>query len=280
MVQESSQSEPGVFSKLWSLMDSWGTGQKVEKPARNIARDALNADAISEDAANRARAASGANPLPSGMSENDVRNVSQGDRGAVRSGTATAAGAFAAVAVATAIEAAKEYGFAKLGEKVAEAASGAGTQLRRIFKRGGPKAAPAANRGLTWTTEATGRSSASKAWEDAVPGASYEVATRRRNVPALRYDNPNPAGSSMVRFDAVDEANPKILIDRKWGVTTKTDQVRKFQDGPLQALQQNPEYRLRIEVPSKKAETDARRLVRYATGSNTHPRIEIVIAPQ
>lgn len=135
----------------------------------------------------------------------------------------------------------------------------------------------AQNRGLTWTRESTGRSSAARAWEDSVPGATSDIATRQRNVPALRYDNPNAAGDPFVRFDGVDPANPKTLIDRKWGVTTKSDQVRKFQEGPLEALRQNPDYRLRIEVPNRKAQVDARRLLDYATGSKDHPQIDIVI---
>ncbi len=134
------------------------------------------------------------------------------------------------------------------------------------------------NRGLTWTTERTGKSSAARAYEDSVPGATSDLATQSRNVPALRYDNPNPAGDPFVRFDGVDPANPKVLIDRKWGVTTKTDQVDKFRDGPLEALRQNPDYRLRIEVRTERAATDARRLVRKATNSNdAHPQIDIVV---
>ncbi|MFO0881259.1 MAG: Hint domain-containing protein [Gemmataceae bacterium] len=134
------------------------------------------------------------------------------------------------------------------------------------------------NRGLTWTTERTGRpNSASAMWEDSLPGATSDVASQRRNVPALRYDNPNPAGNNHVRFDGVDPANPRVLIDRKWGVTTRTDQVDKFRSGPLEALRQNPDYRLRIEVPNQRAATDARRLLRYATGSDTHPQIDIVV---
>jgi len=43
-------------------------------------------------------------------------------------------------------------------------------------------------------------------------------------------------------------------------------------------LEQNPDYRLRIEVPNEKTATDARRLIRYSTGSpNPHPQIDIVV---
>jgi hypothetical protein len=131
---------------------------------------------------------------------------------------------------------------------------------------------------VVWKTERTGRQgSAAAAWEDCLPGASSDLATRRRNVPALRYDNPNPAGEPFVRFDSVDPANRRVLIDRKWGVTTKSDQVSKFQDGPLEALRQNPDHRVRIEVPTRKAKVDAERLLQYATRSRTHPQIDIVI---
>lgn len=131
------------------------------------------------------------------------------------------------------------------------------------------------------TTEKTVRSgAASSSYEDSLAGASSDLATQRRNVPALRYDNPNPAGNNFARFDGVDPENPNVLIDRKWGVTTRSDQVSKFQQGPLEALRQNPDYRLRIGVPTQRAATDARRLVRYATGnSNPHPQIDIVVVP-
>ncbi len=130
VVEESNQSEPGVLSKLWSLMDSWGTGKKVGAATESMAREGLNANAMSDEAAERARAFSGS--VPSGMNEEDIRNIAQGDRGAVRSGTAEAVGAFTAVGVAGAIEAAKQYGLKKATEVVA----GAGTRLSRIFGRG------------------------------------------------------------------------------------------------------------------------------------------------
>lgn len=80
-----------------------------------------------------------------------------------------------------------------------------------------------------------------------------------------------------MRFDGVDPNDPKTLIDRKWGVTTKSGQVRQFKNGPLRALGQNPDYRLRIEVPNKKAEADAYRLLFKSARVKKHPQIEIVI---
>jgi hypothetical protein len=83
-----------------------------------------------------------------------------------------------------------------------------------------------------------------------------------------------------VRFDAVDPADPFTLVDRKRGATTKSEQVEKFRN-VIRALEQNKEYRLRIEVPTKKAAGDARRLIRYAANAPSHPQIfvQIVGAP-
>jgi hypothetical protein len=114
-------------------------------------------------------------------------------------------------------------------------------------------------------------------WEDSVTGAACDLTTRRRIVPALRYDNHRPGGRNQARFDWIDEADPNIVIDRKWGVTTKSQQVEKFRNGPLETLHQNPGYRLRIEVPNQRAATDARRLLRYSTGSDIHPQVDIEI---
>src|SRR5205807_10241198 len=100
--------------------------------------------------------------------------------------------------------------------------------------RSNPAVAPQ-NRGLTTATENTGRSSQARTWEEGATGWRTN-AQGQREVPALRFDNPNPNGNNFVRFDGVDPANPRVLIDRKWNVTTKADQVRKFREGPLEAL--------------------------------------------
>jgi hypothetical protein len=106
------------------------------------------------------------------------------------------------------------------------------------------------NRGLIWVTENGAMSEEAALWEASAPGASSDLGTRRRIVPALRYDNPNPRGRSLVRLDAVDEQNPMILIDRKWNVTMKTKQVNDLRRA-ARALAQNPGYALRIEVPNQ-----------------------------
>ena len=133
IVEESPQPEPGVLSKAWSLMDSWRTGKKAGGLTRSASRQALNADDMSDEAADRARAFGGA--VPSGMNQGDIRNISQGDRGAIRSGASEAAGAFTAVGIASAIELAKQYGMGKVTKKLTEVVSGAGTRLKRLFRR-------------------------------------------------------------------------------------------------------------------------------------------------
>jgi hypothetical protein len=135
IVEESPQPEPGVLSKLWSLLDSWATGKKAGTLTRSMSRQALNADAMSQEAGDRARAFS--ESLPSGMRQEDIRNIAQGDRGAVRSGASEAAGAFTAIGLASAIELAKQYGLGKAAEKVTEVVTGAGTWLKRLFRRSG-----------------------------------------------------------------------------------------------------------------------------------------------
>lgn len=114
-------------------------------------------------------------------------------------------------------------------------------------------------------------------WESSLSGAHSDRLPKRRKVPALLCDKRSPRARSYVRFDGVDPNDPKTLIDRKWGVTTKSGQVRQFKNGPLRALGQNPDYRLRIEVPNKKAEADAYRLLFKSARVKKHPQIEIVI---
>ncbi len=64
------------------------------------------------------------------------------------------------------------------------------------------------NRGLTWTTENTGKESQAKAWEDGATGARYRISDHMREVPALRYDNANPRGNNYARFDGWGRRSP------------------------------------------------------------------------
>ena len=113
-------------------------------------------------------------------------------------------------------------------------------------------------------------------YEDSLVGAASDVATRRRIVPALQYNNPNPRGSNLVRFDAQDPLNPNVLIDRKLNVTTHSGQIRQL-ERQAEALRQNPGYSLRIEVPTDAAARAARHaLDRAIIPDNTPVQIHVV----
>jgi hypothetical protein len=58
-----------------------------------------------------------------------------------------------------------------------------------------------------------------------------------------------------IKFDGVDLENPKILIDRKYKVTSQAKQIEGFKR-QAECLRQNPDYRLRIEVPNEKVLQD------------------------
>ncbi|MGL4512016.1 MAG: RHS repeat-associated core domain-containing protein [Lacipirellulaceae bacterium] len=103
----------------------------------------------------------------------------------------------------------------------------------------------------------------SQAYEDGLIGAASDVATQRRVVPALLYNNTNPRGKGYVRFDGADPTNQRELIDRKLNVTTKSGQIRALQRQE-EAMKQNLGYSLRIEVPNTAAETAANRALRAA----------------
>jgi hypothetical protein len=79
-----------------------------------------------------------------------------------------------------------------------------GVYGRALSARFAPKApagaSPVENRGVAWKTERSGKSVGAQAWEDTAEGAASDVATHRRKVPALQYDNPNPAGKNFVRL--------------------------------------------------------------------------------
>jgi RHS repeat-associated protein len=100
-------------------------------------------------------------------------------------------------------------------------------------------------------------------YEDSLIGASSDIATRRRIVPALEYANPNLRGKPFVRFDAPDPTNPFTLVDRKLNVTTHSGQLDQLRR-QANALSQNPGYSLRIEVPDRTAARAARNAIQRA----------------
>lgn len=82
-------------------------------------------------------------------------------------------------------------------------------------------------------------------------------------MPALKFDNPNPRGKDYVRFDGRDLEDFKTLIDRKFNATTHSKQVKDM-ERVVEALKQNPGYKLRIEVPSNNAFNNVNRLLQKA----------------
>lgn len=113
------------------------------------------------------------------------------------------------------------------------------------------------------------KSTAAQVFEDGVTGAASDVATRRRIVPGLQFDNPNPRGRNVVRFDGVDGTN---IIDRKLNVTTKSKQLGDLQR-MSEALRQNPNFNGIIEVPNDSARRAAIRALNKAGVSNINVRV-------
>ncbi|MBK8287029.1 MAG: hypothetical protein IPK97_20385 [Ahniella sp.] len=142
--------------------------------------------------------------------------------------------------------------------KPAQASVGEG-----VATEGGADSIPPRNRGVHDVLEASSKSDAAQAYEDSLPGAVYDIETRKKIAPALRFENPNPRGKSEVRFDGRDINNPKILIDRKLNVTTKSKQLADLRRW-AEALKQNPDYSVRIEVPSIAAQRNAIRMIEKA----------------
>jgi len=110
-----------------------------------------------------------------------------------------------------------------------------------------------------------------QAYEDAATGAASDVASRKRVVPTLKYDNPNPNGKNFVKFDGFDVGS-KELIDRKWDVTTfdkSLSQLKRMSE----ALKQNPGFKGVIEVPTQRAYNNAVRAIQKANVTNINVRI-------
>ncbi len=88
-------------------------------------------------------------------------------------------------------------------------------------------------------------------------GARSSIAAHKPEVPALRYDNLNPNGKNLVRFDGL-EGN--TLIDRKFSITSKSKQLEDLRR-MSRALSQNPEYLGRIEVPTQAIANRAKKIL-------------------
>ncbi len=196
----------GFFADLWNkLTNSEEAAKQADRVVTGMSRDALNADRMSDESADRARALLGSDQLPSGMREQDIINLSQGDRGAVRSGVASAAGGFAGVGVYGAMEAWKQYAAKKATEAVA-AVVGAGTRLARVFRRGSGAAEVEVAATKAASTEA-------RALETSAP-SRRPITDPRRMLPA-GSEPPSvgpPAGSRHTRF-----VEGVRVVDRRTG---------------------------------------------------------------
>jgi len=132
--------------------------------------------------------------------------------------------------------------------------------------------AASSNRGVgTALEDVSKRNAAAQAYEDGTTGAASDIESKKRIVPSLKYDNPNPNGRNIVKFDGYDVENNE-LIDRKWNVTTypkSLDQLQRMSE----ALKQNPSYKGIIEVPDQKAYNSATRALTKARVTNINVRI-------
>ena len=86
----------------------------------------------------------------------------------------------------------------------------------------------------------------------------------------MRFDNPNPLGRDIVKFDGVEATR---IIDRKLNVTTKSKQMRDLRR-MAEALKQNPEFSGVIQVPNQAAARSAHRALDKAGVDNIS--VEIV----
>lgn len=139
------------------------------------------------------------------------------------------------------------------------------------------------DRGLTFVEENLGtpRSPAMKAareFENGTSGAYSSVASRNRVVPALKFDNPNPAGAPYVKFDGI-EGN--ILIDAKTRILTfptraglvTPKNVRETLQRVSEALRQNPGYKAVYEFPDEVARAEAQMILHKLRIKNISTRV-------
>jgi filamentous hemagglutinin len=144
------------------------------------------------------------------------------------------------------------------------------------------------NRGHTFVGENLGtpRNAAMQAardFESGTPGAFSDIATGQRQVPALRFDNPNPNGSPYVEFDGYQPLDKSVieLIDSKTRIVPFATKDEPFispsvRDGLVrksEAMAQNPNYRGVIELPTATARREAQLVLRQLGITNISTRI-------
>ena len=119
-------------------------------------------------------------------------------------------------------------------------------------------------------------------FESATPGAFTDISTQQRMVPALPFDNPNPRGAPVVRFDGYRHLDDGLveLIDAKTRIVQFATRQGPFispsvRDGLMrksQALSQNPGYIGVIELPSVEARREAQQVLRQLGITNLSTR--------
>ncbi|MGF1911901.1 hypothetical protein L4C38_21070 [Vibrio kasasachensis] len=88
-------------------------------------------------------------------------------------------------------------------------------------------------------------------FESGTKGAFSDISSKRKAVPAIRFDNPNPRGNNFVKFDGIED-DGTTLIDRKTALTTFDKQLQSLQR-VSNALKQNPGFKGVFEFPNQKA---------------------------
>lgn len=143
-------------------------------------------------------------------------------------------------------------------------------------------------RGVSFVPENLGRLETAakrlaKLHEDGTDGALYDRDSQQHVVPALRYDNPNPNGKAVVKFDGyrlLDDGRVE-LIDAKTRVLTFStrrglvvpDKVQQQLLRQSEALSQNDGYLGAIEVPSEATAADAVAALRKLKIDNISVRV-------
>ena len=145
-----------------------------------------------------------------------------------------------------------------------------------------------ATSGLIHVPENSGKptSAAQKAGQDyeaQTPGTTTDPVTGQKLVPALIYQNPNPKGSSYVKWDGsqvlpdkttelIDSKTSIVRFDNKAGFTVPdnvADELKRQQA----ALVQNPGYKGVIEVPTELAASRAKEVLDYLEIGNIDVRV-------
>lgn len=102
-------------------------------------------------------------------------------------------------------------------------------------------------------------------FESGTHGTLSDPATRERIVPAIRFDNPNPAGSNFVKLDGLESATR--LIDAKTRLLVINQRTGQFipQSGDLlrlsEAARQNANLEVILEFPNQAALAQARQIL-------------------